>query len=160
MALQMEVIAVPELFDMASIERVVENTLNMTALAVKVDFNVTQRTFKRKHVFRIRKKKNERIVSTDSLIYHFLNDGTKRHPIPKRPGAKMLRFQWGGPGSYKPKTLTRKILSRQGGSTGPMVSMKKVMHPGTEARKFDEVIAEKWDKELPTQMQRAIDAEV
>lgn len=154
--IKMEVIKIPTLFDERILTRVIENTLNETALAIKIDFEVTQRTWDNKHEFRVRKTKSyEREISTESLIYHFVDAGTKSHSI--RPvNAQKLRFQT----SYKPKTLVRKILSRQGGASGPVVFANAVKHPGTEARNFAEEIADKWGKELPDQMQRAIDSEV
>lgn len=159
--IKMEVFYPKDLYNTDELQRVIRNTLTETAKAVKVDFGATVRTWINKPTFRTKWVNNGwgREISTDSEIYGFVDFGTKPHPItPKR--APMLRFQWGGPGSYKPKTLTRQILSQQGGSTGPIVVALKVDHPGTEAREFSETIAEKWDEELPVQMQRAIDAEV
>jgi hypothetical protein len=66
--------------------------------------------------------------------------GTRPHIIrPRR--AKVLRFKWGGPGSYRAKTIKggrfRGPGKVQGGKT---VYRKKVMHPGFEARHFTERI--------------------
>jgi hypothetical protein len=75
-------------------------------------------------------------VGTDDLIYGYVDKGTKRHIIrPKR--ARVLRFR----GGYTAKTIPLAIRSRSGGSFGATVFSRGVMHPGTEARKFTEVIA-------------------
>ena len=81
-------------------------------------------------------------------IYNYVDNGTKGpYPIPKvgNTSAKTLYFQWGGPGSYKAKTSPRTLGSTGGGPSGPMVSFKRVMHPGIKhPRKFTETIARRW----------------
>jgi len=66
--------------------------------------------------------------------------GTRPHIIrPKR--AKRLKFQWGGPGSYKPKTVRGGKFRGPGKVVGgKTVYAKKVKHPGTKPRKFTERI--------------------
>lgn len=82
-------------------------------------------------------------VFTTDEIYNYVNNGTPEHDIPKtKPGP--LRFRWGGRGSYKAKTRPGFIGSMPGGPTGPWVTMRKVHHPGTEAREFDKMIKRKW----------------
>lgn len=81
-------------------------------------------------------------------------EGTRAHIIqPRKPGGK-LRFNWGGPGSYKPKTYP---IARSGGpgmvQGGQVVYAKKVKHPGTKPRKFSETI----HKRLQRQYDQAID---
>lgn len=155
MPFKMEVIQIDKLYDLAALERIIENTLNETAAAAKVDFEVTQQTWSNKHAFVIRKKKNIREIFTDSEIYGYVNDGTRPHKI-RTKTASTLAFQ----ANYRAKTVVRRIGSRQGGSSGPTVFAREVNHPGTDGRHFDEEIAVKWGKELPVQMQRAIDSEV
>lgn len=80
--------------------------------------------------------------------------GTKPHDItPKRPNGH-LRFLWGGPGSYQPKT---RPIARGGGpgkvTNGEVRYTKKVKHPGFKPRKFSEVI----NKRLKRQYDQAID---
>ena len=105
--------------------------------------------------FRIRKQKYAREISTEDEPYPWADYGTKPHII--RPvRAPKLMFQK----EYKRKTLTGKILSRQGGKSGPTVVADVVHHPGNEPANLSQTIAEKWDDELPIQMQRAINAEV
>ncbi len=83
--------------------------------------------------------------------------GTRPHTIrPKTLGPAFggaLRFQWGGKGSYSPKT---RPIGRSGGSgkaSGPIVYRRQVNHPGFAPRKFSEVI----NKRLRKQFENAID---
>lgn len=82
----------------------------------------------------------------DKLIWIYVDQGTDPHPIPKNPlpPGKYLWFQWGGKGSYVPKTLARPARTVSGGGYvqgGHLVRMKQVNHPGNEGRHFSEQIA-------------------
>lgn len=72
-------------------------------------------------------------------IWHWLDKGTPRHPIRAR-NAPTLVFQWGGPGSYAPKTKPGgQTLSFGGPGTvvgGETHRPIEVDHPGTEPREF------------------------
>jgi hypothetical protein len=84
-------------------------------------------------------------VSTDDKPYMFVDKGTRPHMIfPKR--AKALRFTWGGHGSYIAKTVPGYITSRNGGPTGKQVFRKGVRHPGTEPRRFTELVQALWQR--------------
>lgn len=144
------------LADPAKLSRAITNTLNATAQGVKTDFGVTQQTWKHKAEFAITSPSQyEREVSTDDDIYRFVNDGTRAHPI--APHGKVLVFNT----PFQSKTLPRSIASRAGsvGAT-TVITRKPVQHPGTAAREFDKVIAQKWDKQMAATFQRAIDSEV
>ena len=84
----------------------------------------------------------------NAQIWRYVSLGTRGpYPIPK-PGnkkAKTLRFQWAGPGSYKPRTTTSGGYNGPGKATGPIVLRKRVMHPGIKARNFEKHIA-RWYK--------------
>jgi len=140
--------------------KAINNALDGTAKAIRVDFNVTTQTWKKKPTFSIYLKgakapPGTRVVSTMNEIYMYVNYGTKPHPI--RPKyANVLAFQSG----YKNKTIPNKIASRPGGAFGPMVFSKGVQHPGTAARNFDKAIARKWRKEWSRNLQRAINSVV
>lgn len=141
--------------DSNRITRAVENALTGAARAAKIDFDVTTQTWKNRPTFTIQTFPGRRIISTDDLIYKFVDAGTKPHEInPVR--APFLIFQ----GNYQAKTTPRVIASRSGGASGPTIMTTHVEHPGTEARNFAETIKEKWDRELPEIIQRAIDAEM
>ncbi len=142
-------------FTAAQLDRIVENTLNQSALACKVDFEVTAQTWNHRPGFSIDSKPGERIVGTDDTIYGYVNDGTRPHMIyPRR--ARRLAFASG----YRAKTRPGSISSSSGGSSGGTVFARAVHHPGTKARSFTKAIAKKWQQLLPQQMQRAINAEV
>lgn len=79
--------------------------------------------------------------------------GTKPHTIrPKQQGGK-LRFMWGGPGSFQPKT---RPVGRFGGPGtvrgGVPTFSRQVNHPGTQPRKFSEKI----NKRLRRSFEQAI----
>ena len=77
-------------------------------------------------------------------IWIFVTKGTRKHLIPKHPKTDgTLAFQWGGKGSYKPKT---KPPGKFGGPGvvigGEMHFPKQVKHPGSEGRGFEKIIRE------------------
>ena len=79
----------------------------------------------------------------DKKVWTYVDQGTKAHDISEKPG-KGLWFEWGGKGSYEPKTLARPARTVAGGGyvkSGHLVRMKKVRHPGSEGRFFSEAIA-------------------
>jgi hypothetical protein len=89
--------------------------------------------------------------------YEWLNDGTrKNYPIPKFPkkGGKRLAFMTTG---FSPKTRVRTIGSTAGSKAGPPMAFPvQVIHPGIEARKFDETIGEIWNKPFKKAMELAL----
>ncbi len=153
----LEVIKLPGgLFDETSFRRVIRNIRAARAKDIKIDFDVTTQTWSNPP-----KAKIELIGDTVANIfiaderYTWVNEGTRPHPIPKTGTARLV-FQ----ANYKAKTVVRTIASTTGGPFGPTVYARAVEHPGTEARKFDEVIAEKWNRLLPGIVERAILAEL
>jgi len=143
--------------DPAKMARALTNGLNATAKGVQTDFNVTVQTWQHKPTFAISSPTPyQREISTDDTIYAFVNEGTKAHDIrPKQPGGRLLFTT-----PFRAKTVPRQIRSNAGSKGSTPVVAQVVHHPGTEARAFDVVIAEKWDKQMPTIMQRSIDSEV
>jgi len=76
------------------------------------------------------------------MIYGFVTKGTRRHKI-KAKNAPALAFMWGGKGSYKPKTKPKGKIGGPGIVVGGTLRRPvEVMHPGSEARDFEGVIAE------------------
>lgn len=136
--------------------RAIQNTLDGAAAGALVDFKTTVATWTHKPGFTIdNSQPDRRIVGTDDQIYAYVNDGTKAHTIRAR-GKGRLRFQAG----YRAKTSPGVIGSRGGGASGPVVYARVVRHPGTRARQLTKAIAEKWQRQLPILMSRAIAAEV
>lgn len=132
---------------------------------IKKDFQQTVKTWKRKPTFEmvvaVGPKSIDILVSTDDEIYGYVDKGTKPHPIfagiyTGKSDKKSLYFQWGGKGSYSPKTIPNVIGSRSGGSSGPMVNKAWVDHPGTKARNFDKIIAKKWEPIYKRRIEQAL----
>lgn len=132
----------------------IENALEGTAKAIKVDYLVTAQTWQHKPRFDITNPGNyTREIATSDEIYGYVDLGTRPHIIRPR-NASQLRFQSG----YKAKTSPNVIASRPGGKFGPTVYTREVKHPGTQARGFSKAIAKKWNREWPRNLQRAIAA--
>lgn len=72
-------------------------------------------------------------------IWGWLDEGTRRHKI-RAKNAPTLVFQWGGPGSYQPKTKPGGQTLTFGGpgavSGGTTHRPVEVDHPGNEPREF------------------------
>jgi hypothetical protein len=143
--------------DPVRMARAITNTLNSTAQAVKADFLVTVQTWENKPTFAITSPTPyQRQIATDDANYARLNDGTRPHTISPSPGG-VLVFRT----PFESKTLPRAIMSRPGRDGGNVVFTRKpINHPGTAPREFDTVIAQKWDRRFPVNMQRSIDSEV
>lgn len=136
------------------VRKVVENLLSDLALGAQADFEVTTKTWKRKPVFNISSTPGRRFVGTDSLIYKFVQGGTRPHVIrPKR--AKALKIGVG----FQPKTKIGVIASGPGRTPSRYVLRKAVKHPGTKARGFVSVIALKWARQVKPVWARAWRAE-
>lgn len=147
-----EVDAIP----VAKQERAIQNALDGTAKDIKVDYLVTIETWKHKPKFVIEKSgQYQRDIFTEDEIYGYVTGGTRPHEI-RAKNAPRLAFQTG----YSAKTRPNVIRSNVGGRSGPTVFAMSVHHPGTEARNFEDVITEKWAKEWPRNLQRAIFSEV
>lgn len=146
-------------FDPKALTRVIENSLDDAATAIQADFQVTTQTWNKRPEFHIARTRNrlEREIYTEDEIYSYINDGTQPHII-KAKNAPTLAFYSEG---FRSKTVVKAIRSRKGArANARFVRPLSVQHPGNEAREFDTTIADKWDKEFPTQLQRAIDSEI
>lgn len=79
------------------------------------------------------------LIGTDDEIFGYVDQGTRPHIImPKKPGGR-LAFQSG----YRAKTVPGTLKSFSGGKFGPKVVRPWVMHPGTKARRFTQMIRDK-----------------
>ena len=81
-------------------------------------------------------------------IWNWITNGTPPHKIPKspKPPGTALRFQWDGPGSYRPKTGLSGQYRGPGTSSGPIRYFKQIDHPGNKPRNFEQHIA-RWYKQ-------------
>jgi hypothetical protein len=142
--------------DPEAMARVITNTLNATALAIKVDFEVTAQTWRDRPNFTIESPTPyEREIGTSDENYGRLNKGTRPHLIVPRRG-RVLVFNT----PFQSKTLPRQIASGPGRRGNVRVTTRRVHHPGTRAREWDTVIAQKWDRQVGRIFQQAVDAEV
>ncbi len=150
----MRVIIPANLFgDAAKLDKALENALEESAKAVKVDFDVTTQTWKQRPEFTITRTSGSRIVATTDEIYGYVDEGTRPHVIRPRQ-ASILRFQQ----PFRAKTRPRSIRSGAGFLGKKVVWAHETHHPGTAPRFFAETIAKKWDRQFPIQIQRALDA--
>lgn len=145
----------PKKLNEKAIRQAIRAALEQTAKDVASDFQKTTSTWKNKPKFvgtiSTRSGGAEFLVGTDDEIYRYVNEGTKPHVI--RPvRAKVLAFA----GTYQAKTTPRVIGSGGGGPSGDIMFRRVVNHPGTKAREFDKVIAEKWEKAFKARMVKAM----
>lgn len=133
--------------EMAKLEKVVENALDETALAIQVDYQVTTRTWQHKPVFRIeRKGPFERWIYTEDEIYGYVSEGTS------------VRYATMTP-DFQAKSAPMLIASRTGKGGVAFVN-KSRPKPGIKAREFPEAIGRKWDSEWARQLERALASEL
>lgn len=124
---------------------IIENALNGAALGARADFGVTVQTWNTVHPdFVIQERVGYRLIYTDNLIYKFVSGGTK------------VRYATMTP-DFIAKTSPR-VIGSGAGRGGVMFISKKHPRPGIKAREFELEIKDKWEKELPVIMQRAIDS--
>jgi hypothetical protein len=156
-ALQIKVIK-PARFKDEAFKAAIQAAAKEVADEMVLDFRETTRPWKHKVKFEevIAVDPNvEILVGTDDEVFGFVNNGTKPHAIFPRK-AKALAFQWGGKGSYRPKTKPKVIGSTPGGPSGPKVALPYVQHPGTDAREFDVTIEKKWKPRFKRLMEAAM----
>ena len=91
-------------------------------------------------------------VGTDNMIYVYVDQGTRAHPIVAQR-APYLVFR---SGRYQPKTRPGVIGSRSRGSrSGSFRFAKRVWHPGTEARNFAKTIEKRRQRNVETKVRAA-----
>ena len=132
--------------------------LETVASEIQADFEKTTATWS--HDVPFRKEFSRQagglgvIVSTDDEIYGYVDKGTKRHLIRSKKAGTPLAYNKGG---FKAKTVPGRIQSGAGSpATGPLRRPYQVMHPGTEARRFSEILQQKWQKGLQPIMRQAV----
>jgi len=162
----------PARFKQEAFTRAITDAANKVAKDIEADFKATTKTWSRQPKFEkivdTKTSPVQILVGTDDEIYGYLNEGTglygpkhQKYPIfagiyTGKSKAKALKFQWGGPGSYRAKTTPNVIGSGGGGPSGPMVAFPYVMHPGVKPRNFDETIKKKWEPRFKRVMEQAM----
>lgn len=140
-------------FNGRTVEDAINAELDKLAEETRQLFTETARTWRRQPKFIVKSSQFERKVYTLDKIYSYVSAGTKPHLIrPKK--AKNLRFRLGG---FRAKTRPGVIAPSPGSrATGPFISTKEVMHPGVQARNFDDMIAKEMDRKIPKRIEDAI----
>lgn len=137
--------------------RVVENTLDGLAENVRIDFQVTTQTWRRRPAFQVAARPSVRLVFTDNKIYSLLDAGTAPHIIRPR-NARALRFMRTG---FQAKSRVRAIRSNKGRAANKdLTIVKSVRHPGTQAREWADTISEKWQSKIARLFEDAFAYEV
>lgn len=139
----------PKAFNAKAFRDNFNRAMKKTADDMEKDFKRTVKTWEHKVNFKKEMEASAHSisvhVSTDDPIYRYVNEGTKPHDIwagayTGKSGKKALAF----PGTFSAKTAPGVLDAKGGSSGGGTVHTPFVSHPGTEARKFDEVIERKW----------------
>jgi hypothetical protein len=146
------------LFDTAKLARAVENAGRGAAAGMQVDFDVTTRTWKHRPKFIVRRPRpGEWEIYTIDKIYGIVSSGSPPHKIAAKSGGRLAFNKTG----FRPKSRPRYIGSNKGRQADKDFRRPAaVNHPGHTAREFPEAIVKKWEKQLPSIFQRAIDSEV
>lgn len=139
----------------AKINAVLQAEAEKIAADMELDLLVTTATWKRdvkfEHITEIKGEGITILVGTNDPIWDMLNKGTQPHVILPR-NASVLHFK----GTYTAKTIPGVLTARPGGSSGKDIFSQGVIHPGTEARKWDQALEKKWRKKLPDRVEKAI----
>lgn len=152
--------------DWSAFKREIDRTLDATVKPeLLAYFERVVKSWKHRPVFKATKKVTAKAMTIDvkptgenRKFWEYVSFGTRAHPIP-RPGntrAKVLKFKWGGPGSYKPRTTTSGGYQGPGKASGPVVHLKRVNHPGNKPRNFERHIARWYQKRFTAVMNDAV----
>ena len=92
-------------------------------------------------------------TGSKSDIWNLLNAGSPAHTIRPRKVGGFLRFRPG----YRAATTPGSLQSRRAYRSGPVLSpVWEVKHPGFEARRFTELIAEQFAVQFGSDIQKAV----
>ncbi len=138
--------------DINALERELEAGLDEAADEAQALYEKTVKTWRTKVNFAKRKTRIGRSIGTSSVVYAFVDLGTKPHVI-RAKRAPALRFRVGG---FKPKTKVNTLNSYKGAPGQSWVSRESVNHPGTKARNFTKIIEEKMRKRQYVIMRRRL----
>ena len=163
--IQMKVTVPKEILSVEAVRRSIADKLqHKTAMDLKTLFRGTTYGWSNKPTWRQKftdhaAELSEQVYASgpNADQYALVNEGASPHDIP--PHGRFLRFQTG----YRASTRPRVLSSRRNYRSGPFVLAKGVggrfggkFHPGFEARKFDETIAEEYFDTFYHDVQNAI----
>ena len=147
----------------AEFRRLARNAMRRVSSGMLKDFESTTETWDTKPEFKEHTSVDSREefiaaeVSTSNPIWIMLNNGTRPHEIwagwyTGTSEHKTLAF----PSMFQPKTTPKVLGSSDGASGGDTVFTPYVQHPGTEARQWTKVIADKWRSRMKAEALEAL----
>ena len=96
-------------------------------------------------------------IGENAKIWQYVSHGTRPHIIRPKGTGYPLRFEWGGYGSYKPKTTTSGGYRGPGRVVGGKTTFRMhVKHPGNAARNFEKHIARWYAPQFRRTMKNAV----
>ncbi len=122
----------------------------IAAESVKL-YQKTTRTWKHKPDFYARRTARGVAINTNSVIYGYVDFGTRPHVIRARR-APFLVFRW----PYKAATKPRVIASYRAQYGDNWARKKSVKHPGIKARNFTDEITKRMQKRAASIMRKQI----
>ena len=137
------------------------NAMRKAGREITKDFESTTRTWEHKPRFETLLSLTGPgpvvLVATDDKIYGYVTRGTKPHLIwagyyTGKSGKRALVY----PGRSVPKTRPGVLGSGPGSRSGPTMVRPYVQHPGTKARRFDELIERNWRSRFRRDMEAAM----
>lgn len=119
----------------------------------KIEYRDATTMYTRIYIINRSQSLSQKYGGTYGDLWQWVEGGTAPHVIMPRNGGR-LWFQWGGPGSYAPKTSPGQFYGGPGQViNGVTVASLGVQHPGTTARRF----IPGFDNKLAPDRQEAID---
>ena len=115
--------------------------IDFQAGKLKEDLEKVVAPWKTSVQFTIRTQGESRIVSTESKVYKYVTLGTAPHVIRPKT-AKVLRFKAG----YTAATSPGSLQTGSGRADGEEMFRREVNHPGIKPRRFEKLVAEKFQK--------------
>ena len=148
-----------DLIPLAEIDAAVDRAGEKIAKGALKDFEGTVRTWRKPPKFFIRRyRPGSYYVGTNNRIYKYVNDGTDAHLIVAK-NAPFLMFKV----PFSPKSKPGSLSSRKGRVGKNWRRKRQVMHPGTEARRFDLAIRDKrqpmYEREIAREMKKLVKAQ-
>ncbi len=130
-----------------------DNTADEIGREIVKDFEATTETWEHKphFIYEVRQRAGDTVVTVgpednpDAYPFLWVDEGVQPHRIPAS-GYKRMSWQT----QFTPKSIPRKIGSKQGGKSGDWAhAMVIPMHPGiAEPRHFSETIADVWQQKV------------
>lgn len=137
---------------MKALPKAVKVGMRQAAEAVKADYETSTATWDHGVTFTIAEAGDTFTVGTDDTIYGYVDRGTRAHVIAPRHG-KVLRFGVGG----SPKTRPGQLRSGSGSAGSTVVIRPRVNHPGTAARGFTKLVAQRWKRGVQPFVRKALE---